>query len=112
MRLRIRFVGVLVEECPLGVLLGQFDRTLHSPVRTFRARRHDDLSAKNLEQLATFNRHILGEHDLDGITLDAGDHCQRNAGVTRRRFDDGFAGREGSVGLGVLDHRKRDAIFH
>ena len=93
------------------MLLGQFDRALYGSVGPLGARRQDDFSAKNLEQLATFDRHILGKHDLDRVALDAGDHRQRNAGVSRRRFDDGLAGRKGSVGFGVFNHRQRDAVL-
>ena len=104
-RLGIRFIRILIEKRPLRMFRGQFDRALHCSVRTFGARRQNDFSAKNLKQLSTFDRNVLGKNDLDRIALDAGDHRQRNAGVSRRRFDDGLARRKGSVGFGVFNHR-------
>ena len=111
MRLRIGFVRVLIEKRPFRMLLSEFDCSLHRTIRTFSTRRKDDFGPEDFKKLATLDRHILGKNDFDGIALDAGDHCQRNAGVSRRRFNDGLAGRKGSVGFGILDHGQSDAVF-
>ena len=66
----------------------------------------------DLEQLAPLGRHVLGHHDLDRVALDAGDHRHGDAGVARRRLDDGAARRQGPVLFGFADHRPGDAVLH
>jgi hypothetical protein len=73
----------------------------HGPVRTLLARGEDDLGAEDLEHLATLDRHARGHEDLDRVALDAGDGGEGDAGVARRRLDDGLARQERTVLLGL-----------
>ncbi len=107
----VGLVGVLVEERPLGVLVGHGDGPPDRPVGALVARREDDLGAEHLEELAALDRHVLGQHDLDRVALDAGDHGHGDAGVARRRLDDRLARRQRAVGLGLLDHAEGDAVL-
>src|SRR5215217_4110038 len=74
-------VAVLVEEAPLGVLGGQRVGPLDGAVGTLGAGRQDDLGAEHLEHLATLDRHVLGQQDLDRMALDPGDGGEGDAGV-------------------------------
>ena len=58
----------------------------------------------DLEQLAALHRHVLGQHDLDGVPLDLGDHGQGDPGVPRGRLDDLLTGPEAAVLLRLVDH--------
>src|SRR3546814_2121514 len=52
--------------------------------------------------------------DLDEdqlVALDRRRHREADAGVARRRLDDGAAGLQAAVALGRLDHREADAIL-
>ena len=104
-------VAVLVQEAPLRVLGGQRLGAPHGPVGPFGARREDDLGTEHLEHLAALDGDVLRQQDLDRVALEAGDRRQGDAGVARRRFDDGLPGVQVAVLLGVLDHRLGDAIL-
>ena len=56
------------------------------------------------QQLAALDRHVLGQHDLERVALDLGDHGQGDAGVPRRRLDDLLTGPQAAVLLGLVDH--------
>ena len=107
----VGLVGVLVEEGPVRVLGGQGLGPAHRAVGALRARRGDDLGAPDLEQLATLDRHVLGQHDLDRVALELGDHGHGDAGVARRRLDERLARGQRAVGLGLGDHLQGDAIL-
>ena len=79
----VRLVGVLVEERPLGVLVGQLAGPGHRAVRTLGTRAEDDLGPVDLEQLAPLDRDVLGQDDLDRVALHPGDHRQGDTGVAR-----------------------------
>ena len=70
-----------------------------------------DLGAEDLEQLAAFERHVLGHDDAQLVAAQLRDEREPDAGVARRRFEDRRAGREHAVGLGQLDHLERDAVL-
>src|SRR3546814_10783917 len=70
--------------------------------------RSDDLGPEDLEHLATLDRDVLRQQDLDRVALDAGDGGEGDAGVPRRRLDDRLARRQVAVLLGVLDHRRSE----
>jgi hypothetical protein len=108
---RVGLVGVLVEEHPLRVLVGQRLRPAHRPVGPLLARAEDDLGAPHLEGQAALDRHVLRHDDLDRVAAGAGDHGQGDAGVAGRRLDDRPAGGQRAVGLGLLDHRPGDAVL-
>ncbi len=68
----VGLVGVLVEEGPLGVLVGQRPGPGDRPVRPLLPRGDDDLGAPHLEGLAPLDRHVLGHDDLDRVARGCG----------------------------------------
>ena len=100
----VGLVGVLVQEHPVGVLVGQLAGQTHRSVGALFTGRRNDLGAEHLEGLAAFDRHVLREDDLDRVAADAGDHGQSDASVARRWLDDGAPRSKGAVGFGLFDH--------
>ena len=114
-RLGVGRVAVLVEEDPLGVLLGQDPGHAHRAVGPLAARRLDDLRPPQLQELAALHRHV-GRHDrLEGVALDPAHHGEPDAGVARGRLHQdlvGLARHQHAGALGLLDERQRDAVLH
>ena len=75
-----------------------------APLEPSEPGRVDDLRAPRLEQLAALDRHVLGQHDLERVALDLGDHGQGDAGVAGRRLDDLLTGPQAPVLLRLVDH--------
>ena len=113
-RFGIGRVGVLVEEDPLGVLLGQAAGHADGAVGPLGPRRLNDLRTPQLEELAALHRHV-GRHDhLERVALDLADHGEPDAGVARRRLHQDLvrlAGHQHSRPLGVLDERERHPVL-
>ena len=86
--LRVGRVGVLVEEGPLGMLLGELPGPAHRAVGTLLAGRVDDLGAPDLEQLPPLGRHVGGQHHLQVVALHLADQGHPDAGVARGRLDE------------------------
>ena len=91
-RLRVGRVAVLVEEDPLGMLLGQRPGHAHGAVRALAARRLDDLGPPQLEELAALHRHVGRHHHLERVALDPAHHGQPDAGVARGRLHQDLVG--------------------
>ena len=100
-----------MQKAPLRMFGCQGFGTTHGAIRTFSTWRHNDFGAEHLEHLTTFNRHALGHQDGDGVTRDARDCRQCNAGVARRWFENSLTFDEPTRGVGPLDHCVGDAIF-
>jgi hypothetical protein len=104
-RLGVGRVAVLVEEDPLGVLVGEHARHAHRAVGPLAAGRLDDLGSPELEELAPLGRDV-GRHDrLQVVALDPAHHGEADTGVARGRLHQhlvGLAGDEHAGALGVF----------
>ena len=112
---RIGRVGVLIQEDPLGMLLGEATGHAHGTIGCLRAGRLDDLRAPQLQQLAPFHRDVGRHHRLEVIALHSADHGQPDAGVTRGRLHQDLvrlARSQHAPSLGVLDQRQRHPVLH
>ena len=75
-------------------------------------RAHHDLGAVGLEQPDLLGRHLVGDHE-DAVVAPLGGHDgEAHAGVARRGLDDGAAGLEQALALGLLDHGQGGAVLH
>src|SRR6185369_6578897 len=88
-------------------LLRPGDRALHSLL----ARGQLELGAISEHQPAPLDAHAVGHDQDQAIALHRRDHREANAGIAAGRLDDRSAGLELAAALGVLDHRKRDAVL-
>ena len=104
-------VAVLIEHDPIGVLGRDAPGDADSFIGAAGSRRGDDLGAPHVEQLAPFDRRVLRHHADEAITAKFGDHGQRNAGVSARRFEDRAAGTKPAFLLGTIDHAERRAVL-
>ncbi|MNL13262.1 hypothetical protein D3C87_1341650 [compost metagenome] len=68
-------------------------------------------SAHSLEVQDFFRGHFVRHHQHHPIALGAADQRQAQAGVAGGGFDDGAAGLEATIALGLVDHRQADAVL-
>ena len=73
---RVGVVAVLIDEAPLGVLVGRAAAPAARRRSTLLAGGQDHLGAHDLEHLAALDRHALGQQDLDRVSLETGDRRQ------------------------------------
>ena len=74
-------------------------------------RTHHDLGAVGAEQRDLLGAHLVG-HDEDALVAALrGDDGESDAGVARRRLDDGATRPEEAVALGRVDHRDRGPVL-
>ncbi|MNX32043.1 hypothetical protein D3C86_622440 [compost metagenome] len=67
--------------------------------------------AHGLEVQDFFRGHFVRHHQHHPIALGAADQRQAQAGVAGGGFDDGAAGLEATIALGLVDHRQADAVL-
>ena len=72
---------------------------------------HADLGAERPQMLDLLARHLVGDDQHDVVALGDADLRQAKPGIAGGRLDDGAAGRQPPVALGIGDHRQRDAIL-
>ena len=111
MDVNIGFVLELLRHPCAGGGFDQLDRTLDRPLHALFARGQVKGRAVSEHQPAALDRHAFGHDEDELVPLDRGGHRQADAGVPRRRLDDGAAGLKAAVTLGCLDHGEADAIL-
>ena len=107
---RVRGILELPREEP-AVLLGERRREPHHARAALGGRREDHLGAERAHDLAAFDGERLDHRRDERIALGRAHHRERDAGVARRRFDDGLARLQGSAALGVVDDGEREAVL-
>jgi hypothetical protein len=70
-----------------------------------------DIGAVDGERARDFGIDVLGHDDARVIAHRTADHGEGDAGVAGGGFDDGVAGDDATVALGVLDHMADDAVL-
>ena len=97
-------VGELVDN-----LVGAIDRAGHS----LGGIREDELGAERAKNRAAFRAHRLGHGQYALVALDRSHEGQCDSGVAAGRLDDnGLAGSDRALPLGVLDHGEANSILH
>ena len=76
-----------------------------------RHRADGDLGAVGPQQVDLLGRDLVGGHEVAAVAPLGGDDGQPDAGVARRRLDDGPARAEQPVPLGREDHLERRAVL-
>ncbi len=109
--LRVGPIAVLEGHEVARVLRRQLLRKANGAVRAFGSRRLHDLGAVELEQPAALLGHVLGHHAGERVPLQLCDERERDSCVAARRLEQLPAGLELATSLGILDHRKRDAVL-
>ncbi len=104
-------VAVLVEHHPVRVLGGQLLGDPDGGVGAAGRRRGDDLRAPHGEQFTPLGRGVLRHHAHDAVALELGRHGEGDAGVAAGRLQDGAAGGEPAVLLGLFDHVQRGPVL-
>ena len=112
-RQRVGRVVVLVGEevavaLPVGQIVGALDGSVGAEV----GGGEQEGRAEGGEDGAPLERHPLGHREQDGVALQRGAHGEADAGVAARGLEDGDAGAQLPLPLGLLDHAARDAVLH
>ena len=79
--------------------------------RWHRRRAHHHLGAVRAQHVLLVLADLVGADEHAVVAAALSDQGQADAGVSRRRFDDGAARLELSAGLGGVDHLDRDPVF-
>ncbi len=108
---RVVRIAVLVQHHPVRMFGRQLLGDAYGRVGTPRRGRGDDLRAPHRQQVAPLLGGVLRHDAHDAVALEPGRHGQGDAGVAGGRLQDGAAGRQPAVLLGLFDHVERGAVL-
>ena len=94
-----------------AVLGSQFFGLAHHARTALGGRRQDDLGAEHAHDAPTLDREGFDHHGDKGIALGSADHCQRNAGVAGRGFNDGLTWLERATALRIFNDGDSQPVF-
>src|ERR1700730_9376902 len=110
MKVGIGFVLELTSQEPAAHFC-QLDSLRYHPHAALGRRSEDHLGAQETHQLAPLDAEGLGHGHDQRIALLGTYHCETDAGVAARCFDDGLPGLQFSRALGGLEDAKRKPIL-
>ena len=89
----------------------QFFGTLNRAPHAERCRRQNDFRIKKAQHFTAFNRHAFRHGQDQSIPFGGANKRQRDAGIARRRLNQGRAFFDASIAFSRFDHRQTDTVF-
>ena len=112
MCLRVTGVHELAGDEGIGDLLCQLIGLGNGTLHALGTLAQHQFGTVSFHQLAALHAHGFGHHDDDAVALGSCHSSQTDAGVAGGGLNDDGAFLQQTLGLGVVDHLFRNAVFH